>query len=108
MARSVFVQIGENPNKASRIDKFDFCPWKIRIRVCMMTHDMGAWFMVKGGLGIPSHDEKYMMQIPADAKAKCFLYEALDSYNFNLILSCSTSKEIWEELEHMYGERRKE
>ena len=39
----------------------------------MMTHDMGAWFMVKGGLGIPSHDKKYMMQIQADAKAKCFL-----------------------------------
>ena len=73
MAQSVFVQVGENLNKAPRIDKFEFCQWKIRMRVFMMTHDMGAWFMVKVGLGIPSHDEKYMIQIQADAKAKCFL-----------------------------------
>ena len=74
----------------------------------MMTHDMGAWSMVKGVLGIPSHDEKYMIKIQADAKAKCFLYKSVDSHNFNLVSSCSTSKEIWEKLEHMYGERRKE
>ena len=74
----------------------------------MMTYDMGAWFMVKGGLRIPSHDEKYMMQIQVNAKAKRFLYGGLDSHNFNLVSSCSTSKEIWEKLEHMYGKRRKE
>ena len=103
MAQSVFVQVGENLNKAPKIDKFEFCQWKIRMRGFMMTHDMWAWFMVKWGLGIPSYDAKYMMQIQVDAKAKC-----LDSHNFNLISSCSTSKKIWEKLEHMYGERRKE
>ena len=69
MAQSVFIQVGENLNKAPRIDKFEFCQWKIRMRVFMMTLDMGAWFMIKGWLGIPSHDEKYFMQIQANTKA---------------------------------------
>ena len=54
------------------------------MRTFMMAHDMGAWFMVTRGLGIPSNNEKYMMKIQADVKAKCFLYEALDFHNFNI------------------------
>ena len=73
-----------------------------------MAYDMGAWFTIIKGFGIPSNDEKYMMEIQADVKAKCFLYEALDSHNFNLVLSCSISKEIWGKLEQMYGEKKKE
>ena len=63
MAQSVFVQVGENLNKTPRIDKFEFCQWKTRMRVFMMTGDMRAWFMAKSGLGILSNDGKYMMQI---------------------------------------------
>ena len=100
--------VGETLHKAPKIDKFEFCQWKLRIRTFMMAHDMGAWFTITRGLGIPSNDEKYVMEIQADVKAKCFLYEALDSHNFNMVLSCYSSKEIWEKLEETYGERRKE
>ena len=100
--------VGETLHKAPKIDKFEFCQWNLRIRTFMMAHDMGAWFTITRGLGIPSNDEKYMMEVQADVKAKCFLYEALDSHNFNMVLSCYTSKEIWEKLEETYGERRKE
>ena len=30
---NIFVQVGENLNKAPRVDKFEFCQWKIKIRV---------------------------------------------------------------------------
>ena len=49
------------------------------MKTFMMAHDIGAWFTVTSGLGIPSNDEKYMMEIQVDVKAKCFLYKALDS-----------------------------
>ncbi|XVF64215.1 hypothetical protein PTKIN_Ptkin09bG0150300 [Pterospermum kingtungense] len=78
------------------------------MKTFMMTFDTRAWFVVERGIGVPSNDRQFMKKIQDDAKAKCFLYEALDSHNFNLVLNCTTSKEIWEKLEEMHGEGRKE
>ncbi|XVF58844.1 hypothetical protein PTKIN_Ptkin07bG0098700 [Pterospermum kingtungense] len=78
------------------------------MKTFMMAFDIGAWFMVERGLGVLSNDKQFLKKIQDDAKTKCFLYEALDSHIFNLVLNCFTSKEIWERLEDMYGEISKE
>ncbi|XVF56671.1 hypothetical protein PTKIN_Ptkin06aG0139100 [Pterospermum kingtungense] len=78
------------------------------MKTFMMAFDIGAWFVVKRGLDVLSNDKEFMKKIQDDAKFKCFLYEVLDSYNFNLVLNCSTFKEILEKLEKIHREGRKE
>ncbi|XVF69883.1 hypothetical protein PTKIN_Ptkin11bG0116700 [Pterospermum kingtungense] len=76
------------------------------MRLFMMAFDIGAWCVVERGLGVSSNDKEFIKKVQDDAKAKCHLYEALDSHNFNLVVNCSTSKKIWEKLEEMHGEGR--
>ena len=73
-----------------------------------MANDMNAWIVVKCGHGTPSNDEKFMKKFQLDANAKCFLYETLDSYNFNSISNGSTSKEICDKLDEIYGDKENE
>ncbi|XVF49759.1 hypothetical protein PTKIN_Ptkin04bG0039800 [Pterospermum kingtungense] len=95
-------------NKPPMLDICKFSLWKARMKKFMMAFDIGSWFVVERGLGIPSNDQQFLKKIQDDAKAKCFFYKALDSHNFNLVVNCSTSKEIWEKLEEMHGEGSKE
>ncbi|XVF41069.1 hypothetical protein PTKIN_Ptkin01aG0250500 [Pterospermum kingtungense] len=108
MAVEIVLKEGCPINKPPMQDIVKFSLWKARMKTFMMEFDIGDWFLVERGLGIPSNNQQFLNKIQDDAKAKHFLYEALDSHNFNLVLKCSTSKEIWERLEEMYGEGSEE
>ncbi|XVF73970.1 hypothetical protein PTKIN_Ptkin13bG0023700 [Pterospermum kingtungense] len=108
MALKIVLKEGCPINKPPMLNIFRFSLWKARMKIFMMAFDIGAWFVVERGLGIPSNDQQFLNKIQDDAKAKRFLYEALDSHNFNLVLKCSTSKEIWERLGEIYEEGSKE
>ena len=70
------------------------------------------WSMICKGLNVPTNEEEWnenhLKQIQANSKAINMLYCSMNKEDFKNISKCSMANEIWDKLEQMYGERRKE
>ena len=68
--------------------------------------------MICKGLNVPTNEKAWnendLRLNQANSKAMNMLYCAMNEEDFKNISKCSMAKDIWEKLEQIYGERRKE
>jgi hypothetical protein len=94
----------------------DYGYWKTRMTTYIKAQDYHIWKVIVNGPHVPTKiieeqeihklenewDENDVKLIELNYKAMNCLYCALDSNEFDRILSCNSAKEIWDKLEATY------
>ncbi|XP_042487341.1 uncharacterized protein LOC122067578 [Macadamia integrifolia] len=79
--------------------------WKIRMEAYLKSQGYGVWLAVKNGYNPPTidiTDKIEMKKCEDDAKAVNALLGSLVSNEFAKVVSCTTSKDIWDKLKSVH------
>ncbi|EOY14313.1 Uncharacterized protein TCM_033687 [Theobroma cacao] len=87
--------------------------WKKRMKNFVLASDYGVWRTIIDGPYKPTKEEKEwdtsnMNMIQLNAKAIHTLFRTLDDKDYKRVSKCESTKEIWQKLEELYEETKKE
>jgi hypothetical protein len=86
-----------------KFNGFNFHTWKVKIQMHLMNR--GVWSIVKGTEKAPSDPRLLVEWEKKEEKAKAIIGLALSDTQLHLIDLEKPSKEIWEQLSKLFGEK---
>ncbi|GAV58732.1 DUF4219 domain-containing protein/UBN2 domain-containing protein [Cephalotus follicularis] len=107
----------QNISKPPYFDGNNYSHWKAKMTIFIQSLDYNLWDLIVDGPNLPTirnkngdaipksrntYDDNDRRRVQINAKAKHIIICAINSNDFNKILSCISAKEMWDRLEVTY------